>query len=107
MYDSDKPEPEEAAEPVKLVTTAMGFQHQPGFEAAAYLIIGMDKDGQTCINMPNLQPHLCLHLATMALQKASQLAVLTLQQAILKEQNRVVVAPAGAMPPWNGLSGRG
>lgn len=105
IYDTDKTPPEgnpstPPNQPVPLVTTQMGFQHPAGFEPAAVLIIGMNKEGKTFINMPIEQPHLCLHLATITLQCASEMAVKTMHDALMKKSPIVPVPPGLTIPPW-------
>lgn len=109
MHDTDKA-PDltmQPNQPIQLVTTNMGFQHPPGFQAAAFLIIGMTKEGQPFVNMPTDQPHLCLHLATIALAEASRLAVTKMQDALLQKSAIVQVPPGLTIPPWAGPAGRG
>jgi hypothetical protein len=93
-----------AAEP-KLQQTQMGFLHPPGFEVAAFLIVAIDKNGQPYTNAP---PHtaVALRLATLAMDFASQKAIVHMQKSDT-EQSRIVTAPAGAVPPWIGRAGRG
>lgn len=92
------------AEP-KLQQTQMGFLHPPGFEVAAFLIVAIDKNGQPYTNAP---PHtaVALRLATLAMDFASQKAIVHMQKSDT-EQSRIVTAPAGAVPPWIGRAGRG
>ena len=109
MHDTDKA-PDMTTQPntpMPLETTPIGFQHPAGFEPVAFLIIGMSKSGQPFVNMPFTQPHLCLHLATLALAQASQLAVKALQEKA-EDQSRILAPPPGlSIPPWAGPVGRG
>ena len=84
------------AEP-QLQQTQMGFLHPPGFEVAAFLIVAIDKNGQPYTNAP---PHtaVALRLATLAMDFASQKAIVHMQKSDT-EQSRIVAAPAGAVPP--------
>lgn len=106
MHDTDKdPSPsEQPNQPVQLVTTPMGYQHPVGFEAAAFFIVGMTKEGKIFVNMPIDQPHLALHLATQGLLQASQLAVMSMQ-AKLQQRSPILAPPPGlTIPPW--MAGR-
>lgn len=111
LHDTDKATCGDPASqpntPVKLVTTKMGFQHPEGFEPAAFLIIGMSKEGKPFINMPYDQPHLCLHLATIALARASELAVTQMQEALKKKSPILAPPPGLTIPPWRGPAGQG
>lgn len=92
------------AEP-QLQQTQMGFLHPPGFEVAAFLIVAIDRNGQPYTNAP---PHtaVALRLATLAMDFASQKAIVHMQKSD-QEQSRIVTAPAGTVPPWIGRTGRG
>ena len=92
------------AEP-KLQQTQMGFLHPPGFEVAAFLIVAIDKNGQPYTNAP---PHtaVALRLATLAMDFASQKAIVHMQKTD-QDRSRIVTAPAGTVPPWIGREGRG
>jgi hypothetical protein len=109
LHDTDRePGPEsQPNQPAQLVTTRMGFQHPPGFEPAAFLIIGLTKEGQPFINMPHEHPHLCLHMATILLEKASELAVRTMQASHLKQSPILQVPPGTQLPPFRWPAGRG
>src|SRR3972149_1816735 len=64
-----------------LRSIPMAFLCPPGFEPAAFLITAINQSGQSYTNAPIEQPHLTLHLATLALNFASQLAVKCMQTA--------------------------
>jgi len=109
MHDTDTaPMPaEQPNQPVPLVTMPIGFQHPQGYQPAAFLIISVNKEGKPFINMPMDQPHLCLHMATLALNSASEHAVKHMQ-AKHEDQARILAPPPGlSIPPWAGPAGRG
>ena len=89
-----------------LRSIPMAFLCPPGFEPAAFLITAINQSGQSYTNAPIEQPHLTLHLATLALNFASQLAVKCMQTARQKE-SPILQMPAGSIPPWDGPAGRG
>ena len=88
-----------------LQETPMSFLHPPGFEVVAFLIVGINRDGQSYTNAP---PHtaVALRLATVAMDYASQHAIVQMQKSD-DTRSRLVTVPAGAVPPWIGKEGRG
>jgi hypothetical protein len=109
LRDTDKSEPvaDLAAvpnEPTALQQVSLTFLCPPGFEPAAFLITAINKNGQPYTNAPTTQPHLVLHLATLAMNFASQVAIASMQRPIAK--SAIITAPAGSVPPWNGPEGR-
>lgn len=105
LHDADRPNGDGLTPPA-MVTQQLGYVHPPGFEAVAYFIVGMDKHGKAFVNMPLPQPHLCLHLATIGLQFASEYAVKHMQNA-MQAKSPIVQVPGGSIPPWRGPEGRG
>lgn len=81
-------QPEQAMQQVNLP-----FVCPPGFEPAVFIITAMDKNGQHYSNGPLPQPHLALRLATLALDFASQHAVLHIQKQLMKESPIITVPP--------------
>lgn len=90
------------------------FSHVPvtflcpeGFVPAAFIITAIDRNGQHFTNAPTAQPHLTLRLATLALDYASQHAVLYMQKHIMENKSSIVTVPPGTtLPEWKGPEGR-
>ena len=97
---------EEQTKPT-LQTTPIGFQHPPGFQPSALMVIAITKEGQVFTNMPLDQPHLALHLATMGLAEASKRAVQHMQASLQQQSPIMAVPPGMQLPTWNGRPGRG
>lgn len=105
IHDADKPEMRPTDPPFEQIT--LTFLCPPGFEPAAFLITALDKEGKSFTNAPTDQPALALRLATVALDFASQHAIVHIQAEKMKA-SPIVRVPAGAMPPtWRGPEGRG
>lgn len=105
IHDADKLDARPADPPFEQIT--MTFLCPPGFEPAAFLITALDKEGRSFTNAPTDQPALALRLATVALDFASQHAIVHIQAEKMKA-SPIVQVPAGAMPPtWRGPEGRG
>jgi len=103
MHDTDKAPPD-APTPAQFVTSPLAFLHPPGFEVAGFLIVAIDKQGHPFTNCPP-DPSLALHLAQIGTQYAIRQGIAALQSKHPKSP--ILVAPAGAIPPWNGPAGRG
>lgn len=98
MQDDGAPKPEFEQIPIT-------FLCPPGFEPAAFLITALDKEGRSFTNAPTDQPELSLRLATVAMDFASQHAIVHIQAEKMKSP--IVHAPAGSVPTWPGPEGRG
>lgn len=84
----------------------MMFLCPEGYEPAAFIITAIDRNGQHFTNAPTTQPHLSLRLATLALDYASQHAVLHIQKQMQKESPILQVPPGTTLPAWKGPEGR-
>lgn len=84
----------------------IAFVCPPGFEPAAFLIVALNKQGQSYTNAPIEQPALALRLGTVALDFVSQHAVVHIQREQMK-QSPIIQAAAGSIPTWRGPEGRG
>lgn len=102
LQDADKQSDEQ--KPASK-TIQVGFVCPEGFEPAAFFVVAMDKEGRDFINTTN-QPNVALHLATIGLQFASKQAITHMQRE-QQEKSRIVVAPAGSIPTFQGPAGRG
>lgn len=80
----------------------MTFLCPPGFEPAAFLITALDKEGRSFTNAPTDQPAVSLRLATLALDFASQHAIVKMQA-----QSTIIKPPPGPIPTFPGPEGRG
>ena len=103
IQDADTLDARPADPPFEQIT--MTFLCPPGFEPAAFLITALDKEGRSFTNAPTDQPALSLRLATVALDFASQHAIVHIQAEKMKSP--IVHAPAGSVPTWPGPEGRG
>ena len=79
----------------------MTFLCPPGFEPAAFLITAVNKEGQSFTNVPTDQPTLALRLATVAMDFASQHAILKIQA------QSTLVKPVSLVTTFPGPEGRG
>lgn len=98
--EAGTPEPQFDSIPITFVCP-------PGFQPAAFIITAINAQGQHFTNAPTAQPHLSLRLATLALDFASQHAVLHIQRQLQKESPILTVPPGTTIPNWNGPEGRG
>ncbi len=80
----------------------MTFLCPPGFDPKAFLITALDKEGRSFTNAPTDQPAVALRLATLALDFASQHAIVKMQA-----QSTIIKPPPGAIPTFPGPEGRG
>lgn len=99
MDDNGQPKPE-------FEQVTMTFLCPPGFEPAAFLITAMNKEGKSFTNAPTDQPALALRLATLAVDFASQHAIVHIQ-AEKKQTALIQRVPAGTVPTSSGPEGRG
>ncbi len=115
MSHTDNPHRQDASKtdeagqetPRPLTEMQIGFLHPPGFEPAAFLVVAIDKNGNSFTNAPTDHPALMLRLGTVGLDFVSQRAVLHMQ-AVAQAKSPIVQVPAGmSFPPFPGPVGRG
>ena len=114
MSNTDNPHRQDASKtdeagqeaPRPLTEMKIGFLHPPGFEPAAFLVVAIDKNGNSFTNAPTDYPAVMLRLGTIGLDFVSQRAVLHMQ-AVDRAKSPILQVPAGMeLPPFRGPAGR-